>query len=143
MDAEQAHDWAIWMASKTNHSDILQNIVRRLYGVADAKSSEQIWGLHFKNPLGLAAGFDKNGTTPRAMQALGFGFVEVGSITAHSSTGNPKPRAFRLPKDHSLINRMGLNNEGAARIIERLKKLQLDIPLGLNIAKTNDPTIGG
>lgn len=143
MDAEHAHEWAIWIANKTNRSDILQDIVRRLYGVADANSSEQIWGLHFNNPLGLAAGFDKNGTTPRAMQALGFGFVEVGSITAHSSTGNPKPRAFRLPKDHSLINRMGLNNEGATKIIERLKKLQLDIPLGVNIAKTNDPTIEG
>lgn len=143
MDAEHAHDWAIWIASKTNRSDIFQNIVSRLYGVVDVKSNEKIWGLHFKNPLGLAAGFDKNGTTPRAMQALGFGFIEVGSITAKSSTGNSKPRAFRLPKDHSLINRMGLNNQGATKVVERLKKLQLDIPLGLNIAKTNDPTISG
>ena len=98
---------------------------------------------HFKNPLGLAAGFDKNGTTPRAMQALGFGFVEVGSITAKSSAGNPKPRAFRLPEDHSLINRMGLNNQGATAIVKRLSKLQLEIPLGVNVAKTNDSTIEG
>jgi dihydroorotate dehydrogenase len=143
MDAEQAHDWAIWIASKTNRSPLLQNIVSRLYGVAEAKPSKQIWGLHFKNPLGLAAGFDKNGTTPRAMQALGFGFVEVGSITAKSSAGNPKPRAFRLPEDHSLINRMGLNNQGATAIVKRLSKLQLEIPLGVNVAKTNDSTIEG
>ena len=99
--------------------------------------------MKFKNPIGLAAGFDKNGTTPRAMEALGFGFVEIGSITAQSSKGNPKPRAFRLPEDKSLINRMGLNNEGSDKIVNRLKHHNLSIPLGINIAKTNDSEIHG
>ena len=74
---------------------------------------------------------------------LGFGFIEVGSITAEPSSGNPKPRAFRLPKDKSLINRMGLNNDGAHAVIGRLKNLDITIPLGINIAKTHNPSIVG
>lgn len=141
-DAEQAHDLALKVSSLTNESKLLQSLASLVYG--GGKNLEQnFWGLSFKNPIGLAAGFDKNGTTPKAMQALGFGFVEVGSITAQPSSGNPKPRAFRLPEDRSLINRMGLNNEGTDRIIERLKSYNLDIPLGVNIAKTNDARIHG
>lgn len=140
--AEQAHDLALKLSSLTNHSRILQTLAEAVYG--GGKNLEQkFWGLTFRNPIGLAAGFDKNGTTPKAMEALGFGFVEIGSITAKPSHGNPKPRAFRLPKDHSLINRMGLNNEGTDVIIERLKSLDLKIPLGINIAKTNDASIHG
>lgn len=141
-DAEQAHDLALKLSSLTNHSKILQALATKIYGGGE-NLEQKFWGLTFKNPIGLAAGFDKNGTTPKAMQALGFGFVEVGSITAQPSDGNLKPRAFRLPKDHSLINRMGLNNEGTHVIIERLKDLDLEIPLGINIAKTNDPNIHG
>ncbi|MEP1151393.1 MAG: quinone-dependent dihydroorotate dehydrogenase [Balneola sp.] len=141
-DAEQAHDLALKVSSLTNESKLLQSLASLVYG--GGKNIEQnFWGLSFKNPIGLAAGFDKNGTTPKAMQALGFGFVEIGSITAQQSSGNPKPRAFRLPEDRSLINRMGLNNEGTDRIIERLKSYSLDIPLGVNIAKTNDASIHG
>ena len=141
-DAEQAHDLALKISSLTNDSKILQTLASSIYG--SGKNLEQkFWGLTFKNPIGLAAGFDKNGTTPRAMQALGFGFVEIGSITAKPAKGNPKPRAFRLPKDQSLINRMGLNNDGTDVIIDRLRSLDLDIPLGVNIAKTNDPNIHG
>lgn len=141
-DAEEAHDMALKVSSLTNHSQVLQTLASSIYG-GGIDSEQKLWGLTFKNPIGLAAGFDKNGTTPKAMQALGFGFVEIGSITAKPSQGNPKPRAFRLPKDESLINRMGLNNEGTDVIIERLKSLSLDIPLGVNIAKTNDATIHG
>lgn len=142
-DAEQAHEWALKLASLTNSSPFLQELSSLVYKNSNLDLEQELFGLTFPNPIGLAAGFDKNGTTPRAMQALGFGFVEVGSITAKPSAGNPKPRAFRIPKDHSLINRMGLNNEGADRIIERLSNLDLDIPLGVNIAKTNDASIQG
>ncbi|MBO6585835.1 MAG: quinone-dependent dihydroorotate dehydrogenase [Gracilimonas sp.] len=142
-DAEKAHEWALSIASKTNSSPLLQTLAASLYNETNTKLEQELFGLTFPNPIGLAAGFDKNGTTPRAMQALGFGFVEVGSITAQPSDGNPRPRAFRLPKDHSLINRMGLNNEGADAIIERLSSVNLDIPLGVNIAKTNDASIHG
>ncbi|MGN8226356.1 quinone-dependent dihydroorotate dehydrogenase [Gracilimonas sp. BCB1] len=142
-DAEKAHEWALSIASKTNNSPLLQTLAATLYNETRPELEQEIFGLTFPNPVGLAAGFDKNGTTPKAMQALGFGFVEVGSITAQPSEGNPKPRAFRLPDDHSLINRMGLNNEGADAVSERLSSLNLDIPLGVNIAKTNDVSIHG
>ena len=141
-DAEEAHELVLKIASSTNDSILLQKLASVIYGTK--KNPEQnFWGLTFKNPIGLAAGFDKNGTTPKAMQALGFGFVEVGSITAKASNGNAKPRAFRLPEDNSLINRMGLNNEGADVIVKRLQNIKLNIPLGINIAKTNDPEIHG
>lgn len=142
-DAEWAHEKAVDLATKTSQSVILQTAAKTLFGFESPRLKQTLFGCTFPNPVGLAAGFDKNGTTPIAMQALGFGFVEVGSITAKSSDGNPKPRAFRLPADHSLINRMGLNNEGTDTIIKRLENLDLEIPLGINIAKTNDASIHG
>lgn len=144
-DAEKAHDWAIHITSKTHRSPFLQALVSSVYGSQDVGLGQEFFGCHFPNPIGLAAGFDKNGTTPLAIQALGFGFVEVGSVTAKASKGNPKPRAFRIPDDHSLINRMGLNNEGADSIIKRISgyHTELNIPLGINIAKTNDASIHG
>lgn len=141
-DAEQAHDLALKISGVTNQSVILKKLASLLYG-GGTDFEKEFWGIKFKNPIGLAAGFDKNGCTPQAMQALGFGFIEIGSITAKPSTGNPKPRAFRLPEDHSLINRMGLNNEGTDVIVNRLQTQNLNIPLGINIAKTNDSTIHG
>ena len=142
-DAESAHESAVNISAKTSSSAFLQHSARMLYGFEHHKLKREFFGLRFPNPVGLAAGFDKNGETPLAMQALGFGFVEVGSITAQSSKGNPKPRAFRLPRDHSLINRMGLNNQGAEAVVKRLSSIKLDIPLGVNIAKTNDASIHG
>ncbi|MBO6794238.1 MAG: quinone-dependent dihydroorotate dehydrogenase [Balneolaceae bacterium] len=142
-DAESAHELAVDWAQRTSQSAALLSICRMMYGGNDAGLRKEYFGLTFPNPVGLAAGFDKNGVTPIAMQAMGFGFVEIGSITAKAAEGNPKPRAFRLPEDHSLINRMGLNNEGADVITDRLKTLNLSIPLGINIAKTNDATIHG
>lgn len=142
-DAEQAHEWALKLASFTNQSPIFQEFTAQIFNTSDSGLEQELFGLTFPNPIGLAAGFDKNGTTPKAMQALGFGFVEIGSITAKASEGNPKPRAFRIPEDQSLINRMGLNNEGADIITQRLSNVNLDIPLGVNIAKTNDPSIHG
>ncbi|MDZ7807944.1 MAG: quinone-dependent dihydroorotate dehydrogenase [Gracilimonas sp.] len=142
-DAEEAHELGLRIASLTNRSKLLQLLASSVYKTKDRSLEQELFGCHFPNPVGLAAGFDKNGNTPKAMQSLGFGFVEVGSITAKPSEGNPKPRAFRIPRDHSLINRMGLNNEGADVITERLSKVDLDIPLGVNIAKTNDAAIHG
>ncbi|MFA5669378.1 MAG: quinone-dependent dihydroorotate dehydrogenase [Balneolaceae bacterium] len=142
-NAEKAHDWALKTASSTHQSSTLQFLANAVYGGSDKGLAQNLMGLTFPNPIGLAAGFDKNGRTINAMAALGFGFVEVGSITAVPSKGNPKPRVFRLPEDRSLINRMGLNNDGAEVIINRLKNSQSKIPLGINIAKTNDMTIHG
>lgn len=142
-DAEEAHELGLKIASLTHRSKILQLLAASVYNTKHPSLEQDLFGCHFPNPVGLAAGFDKNGTTPKAIQSLGFGFVEIGSITAKSSEGNPKPRAFRIPRDHSLINRMGLNNEGADIITNRLSGLDLKIPLGINIAKTNDATIHG
>ncbi len=96
------------------------------------------FGLTFKNPLGIAAGFDKNGIVPDGLAALGFGFVEIGTVTFKAQKGNEKPRLFRLPRDKALINRLGFNNEGTPRVIERLKKSRPNCVLGLNIGKNKD-----
>ncbi len=142
-DAESAHEFTVRLSSLTSRSQLLSSMAGMMYGTKFPKLEQKLFGLTFPNPVGLAAGFDKNGETPVAMQALGFGFVEIGSITARPSSGNPKPRAFRLPEDRSLINRMGLNNQGAEVVVDRLNKLKLNIPMGVNIAKTNDPSIHG
>ncbi len=143
LDAEQAHSAIHRFAETASDSSMLKALAKSIYNYQSAKLSQQIWGLTFRNPIGLAAGFDKNGQIPEIMEALGFGFVEVGSITANPNTGNPKPRAFRLPKDRAIINRMGLNNDGAQTVVKRLKNKDLSIPLGVNIAKTHDPKIMG
>lgn len=95
----------------------------------------KVCGIPFKNPVGLAAGFDKNGILVDFLPALGFGFLEIGSISSLSCDGNQKPRLFRLPEDEAIINRMGLNNLGAENIAERLRGRKHEIPLG--IKKTN------
>lgn len=111
-----------------------------------AQKPVELMGMRFANPVGLAAGFDKNAEHVHAMAALGFGFVEVGSVTARPAGGNARPRLFRLPEDGGLINRMGLNNEGAAAIALRLRALRergVPVPLFVNVAKTHDPAICG
>lgn len=100
-------------------------------------------GHQVSNPLGLAAGFDKNGDLAEVLKQLGFGYGEIGSVTALAKQGNPKPRLFRLEKDNAIINRMGLNGQGADAIAKKLSKSRFSTPLGLNIAKTNDPSIVG
>lgn len=142
-DTEKAHNRTLQLASRVSRSPLLQTFGKTLYGGSDKGLSKTLMGLDFPNPIGLAAGFDKNGHTASAMAALGFGFIEIGSITAQASQGNPLPRLFRLPEDRSVINRMGLNNDGAEIITGRLRKTSLGVPLGINIAKTNDPAISG
>ncbi|MEX0770224.1 MAG: quinone-dependent dihydroorotate dehydrogenase [Balneolaceae bacterium] len=137
------HESTIDWASKISDSVVLRQLLRKVYGFQSPKLKQKFLGLTFRNPVGLAAGFDKNGTMIPVMEDLGFGFVEVGSITSEASAGNPKPRTFRLPDDLSLINRMGLNNDGAATVTKRLNKVQHSIPVGVNIAKTHNPEIEG
>jgi dihydroorotate dehydrogenase len=96
------------------------------------------FGLKFPNPLGIAAGFDKNGVVVNQLAALGFGFVEVGTITYRPQKGSEKPRLFRLPEDKALINRLGFNNDGAEKIAERLSKLRRNCVVGVNIGKNKD-----
>ena len=96
------------------------------------------FGLKFANPLGIAAGFDKNGVVVNQLASLGFGFVEVGTVTYDPQPGNPKPRMFRLPEDKALINRLGFNNQGAVAVAERLQKLDRKCVVGVNIGKNMD-----
>ena len=96
---------------------------------------KEVFGLRFKNPVGIAAGFDKQAVMYNELANLGFGFVEVGTVTPKSQPGNPKPRSFRLPKDQALINRMGFNNIGVDAVVENLKKRKTDIIIGGNIGK--------
>lgn len=143
LTSDYAHEITIKSASLLGNYKWLQKSTEALYGYSNRSLEQKIGGLRFPNPIGLAAGFDKNGTAAPFMQSLGFGFIEIGSVTANSCIGNPKPRTFRLTEDKSLINRLGLNNEGALTIARRLKYRELTIPMGINIAKTHDPSITG
>jgi dihydroorotate dehydrogenase len=105
----------------------------------DPVLAQQLWGLTFPNPVGLAAGFDKNGVLPHVWAALGFGFAELGTVTAHAQSGNPPPRLFRLAKEQALINRLGFNNAGAeavARDLSKRLRRRPGIPLGINLGKS-------
>lgn len=97
---------------------------------------QTLFGVHFPNPIGLAAGFDKNSQAVDRWADLGFGFAELGTVTQHAQPGNPKPRLFRLPEDKALINRMGFNNEGASAIQPRLQASKREIPIGINLGKS-------
>jgi dihydroorotate dehydrogenase len=99
------------------------------------------FGLEFANPVGLAAGFDKNGTASQALAALGFGFIEVGSVTNEPQPGNPKPRLFRLARDRALINRAGFNNYGAAQLAENIRRHRPECVLGVNLGKSRHVAI--
>lgn len=143
MEAEKAHETVYRFAETSSGNELLKFLARLIYGYSSPRLGQNLWGLHFPNPVGLAAGFDKNGSIPEIMEALGFGYVEVGSVTAQPSTGNPRPRLFRLPEDRALINRMGLNNDGASTVAKRLGHMKTATPLGINIAKTHDSEITG
>lgn len=143
LPVDSAHEAAINLAETSSRNKVLLKAAGALFNYSDPSLTQKIWGLTFPNPVGLAAGFDKNGTLSPLMERLGFGFIEIGSITANPSTGNPEPRSFRLPEDQSLINRMGLNNDGAKTITRRLEKVSRKVPLGINIAKTHNPDISG
>jgi dihydroorotate dehydrogenase len=117
-----------------------QTTLRRAFTPNDPALRVHALGLDFPGPLGLAAGFDKNGEGPVALAALGFSFIEVGTVTAHPQPGNDKPRLFRFPAERALVNRMGFNNDGAAALAARLRYLRSTTPnlpiIGVNIGKT-------
>jgi len=111
------------------------SLVNKQFGVANKKLEKTLFGLTFKNPVGLAAGFDKNAVLFDELSAFGFGFIEIGTVTPKPQPGNPKPRLFRLKKDQALINRMGFNNDGVDVIAERLRHRKTAIIIGGNIGK--------
>lgn len=132
-DAERIHHISfklIKMAGKFG----LTPLIRKRYTVEDPRLEREICGLHFKNPVGLAAGFDKDARLFKELSNFGFGFVEIGTLTPKAQLGNPKKRLFRLRPDQAIINRMGFNNEGVEAAVERLKKNR-NVLIGGNIGK--------
>jgi len=112
-----------------------KDIMNSFYSYNNPNLEREVFGLKFKNPIGLAAGFDKDARLIDELACLGFGFIEIGTLTPKPQAGNDKPRLFRLPEDEALINRMGFNNEGALACVERLKKRKSTIIVGGNIGK--------
>lgn len=114
----------------------LGSLVRRFLGVRDPVLAQDVLGRRFPGPLGLAAGFDKNAAAVDSWGAIGFGFSEVGTVTASPQPGNPSPRLFRLPEDRAILNRMGFNNHGAGNAANNLRRRRSSDPVGINIGKT-------
>src|SRR5215469_4822251 len=138
LDAETAHHLTIELLQRTSHID---PALRALRSLQPSSKPITLFGLTFPNPIGLAAGLDKNGVALPAWAALGFGFIEIGTVTAKAQPGNPKPRIFRLPEQQALINRLGFNNDGADAIAHRLAALRKRgrwpaVPVGINIGKS-------
>lgn len=140
-DPEHIHEQVMKGLIAVSKVPALQTALEPFTVFEDPRLKIERFGLKFPNPIGLAAGFDKNALAVRAWPALGFGFLEVGTITALAQPGNERPRLFRLPEDLALINRMGFNNDGADAVAERLQGLNLaqqplKIPLGINVGKS-------
>jgi dihydroorotate dehydrogenase len=138
LDAEAAHHLTIRLLASASRFDVA---LRALRSFQLSSKPKTLFGLDFPNPIGLAAGLDKNGVALPAWAALGFGFIEIGTVTAKAQPGNPKPRIFRLPTQQALINRLGFNNDGADAIADRLRKLRNSgrwpaVPVGINIGKS-------
>jgi dihydroorotate dehydrogenase len=132
---ETAHEMALHTLSLTLGVEPLRRLMRRRFE-RPLFGELRRFGLGFRSPVGLAAGFDKNGVASRELAALGFGFLELGTVTHQRQPGNPRPRLFRLPLDRALVNRQGFNNEGAAALARRLEKGRPDCVLGINIGKS-------
>ncbi|EMA43176.1 quinone-dependent dihydroorotate dehydrogenase [Halococcus saccharolyticus] len=135
LPAESAHSTVHRLLETAQHTPIEPALAAR-YTVDDDRLTTTEFGLDFPNPIGVAAGFDKNAEVPRALGQLGFGHVEVGGVTAEAQDGNPRPRLFRLAEDGALVNRMGFNNHGADRIGDRLSRARANVPVGVNIGKS-------
>ncbi|MEU8080825.1 quinone-dependent dihydroorotate dehydrogenase [Catellatospora citrea] len=133
-DAEHAHEWTLRRLAGISRQPAVLSLLRRRYAV---ERPVDVFGVRFPNAVGLAAGMDKNGVALKAWPALGFGFVEVGTVTALAQPGNERPRLFRLPDSRAIINRMGFNNEGADALARRLAALgPLGVPLGISLGKS-------
>jgi dihydroorotate dehydrogenase len=137
MSPERAHGVTLRTFKFIMRTPLRKWIIKR-YAYENPILETEVLGMKFKNPVGLAAGFDKNGAYMHEFAALGFGFVEIGTVTPKAQSGNIPPRLFRLPKDEALINRMGFNNHGATAARKRLEKRPKDAIIGGNIGKNKD-----
>jgi dihydroorotate dehydrogenase len=135
-DPERAHELAIQSGRLLSHRPF-PSLISKYYTITDPRLATEVCGLHFPNPIGLAAGYDKSGEAIPFLESLGFGHIEIGSVSAAPSKGNPKPRLFRLPQDSAIVVHYGLQNHGADLIAKRLNHTHHHHPLGINIVKTN------
>ena len=138
-DPERVHEWAVRGLESLQSFPMFLSLSRKFYAVENPALEVCLWGLSFPNPVGLAAGFDKNATVYPALSAFGFGYIEVGTITPLPQPGNRKPRLFRLPQEEAIINRMGFNNRGARQAMEHFTRLPRPrLPIGVNIGKNRN-----
>jgi dihydroorotate dehydrogenase len=137
LDAELVHDKILRAGEFAGSIRPIRSTFSALFGFSDPRLQTEVCGLKFLNPVGLGAGWDKNGRAVNLLSAMGFGHLEVGSISRYASAGNPRPRLFRLPLDRALVVYYGLPNNGSAAAAARLKNTRLPIPLGINVAMTN------
>lgn len=133
---ERIHTWVFAGLRAATTPDPLRRRLSRKLAPHDPALASTVFGVRFPGPMGLAAGFDKDGLGVHTWGALGFGYAELGTVTAHAQPGNPAPRMFRLPADRALLNRMGFNNHGAAALATQLVRCSSDVPIGVNIGKT-------
>lgn len=133
--AERAHSFAIFMLHLADKIPTAKWFLRKIYAVEEKTLEREVFGLRFRNPIGIAAGFDRNGEIFRSLSALGFGFVEIGTVTPRPQQGNPKPRVFKLTDDKSILNRIGLASKGLEAVLSNVRKEHKGIILGCNIGK--------
>lgn len=136
-DPEVVHDGISHLTERLAHHTTTRGLLRLAFDYRHPMLEQAVLGVRFPNPIGLSAGFDKNGRLTQAMPAIGFGFMEIGSVTGEACAGNPKPRLWRLPESKSLVVNYGLMNDGAEAIAARLRGQQFAIPVGISVAKTN------
>ena len=135
LQAEQAHHFSFKAMKALFKLPGVAALFRSLYQVKHPSLEREVFGLKFNNPVGIAAGFDKNALVIDELSSMGFGFIEVGTVTPKAQAGNELPRLFRLVEDQAIINRMGFNNEGVAEMVKQLKKRKSNIVVGGNIGK--------
>ncbi len=137
LDPEFVHDSVSFFGKILSKFALTRKLTKTLFYFSDQSLEQNLLGIHFPNPIGLSAGFDKNAELGNILPEVGFGFAEVGSITGELCAGNPKQRLWRLPKSKSLLVNYGLKNDGAEAIAKRLQGQKFNIPIGISIAKTN------
>ena len=142
LDPESAHEFTARQMEQLQQIPIVLRALER-YCRPPASAARTLFGRRFRSPIGIAGGFDKNATMMPFLAALGFGFIEVGTVTLDPQPGNPKPRLFRYPKNQALINRLGFNNDGADAVAERLRDWDRRVPTFVNVGKNRDVPLEG
>jgi dihydroorotate dehydrogenase len=142
LGAEEAHEFAAEQMERLQEIPIVLRAIARVCA-PPASAAREVLGIKFRSPIGIAAGFDKNARMMPMLAALGFGFVEVGTVTLRPQSGNPRPRLFRYPGEQALINRMGFNNDGADAIAARLRAWDRSVPVFVNVGKNREVPLEG